>query len=59
MPDMAARHNENPSGAHPGLEAQLEILPAPDVKAVVVSAETVKELLTDTKQSPSHGGRGD
>ena len=58
MPDMAARHNENPSGAHPGLEAQLEILPSPDIESGVVAAQLEKEVAGDCKQTAGHRGGG-
>ena len=59
MANMWARNNLKDASAHPGLEAQLQVLPAPDVEAVIVSSQTVEELLADAEESASHGGRGD
>ena len=55
---MRTGDNLKGAAAHPRLEAELEVLAAPDVEAVVVGPEPVEKLLVDAEQSPGHGGRG-
>ena len=55
---MGARDNLQGAATHPGLEGELEVLAAPDVEAVVVGTESVKELFVDAEQPSGHGGRG-
>ena len=58
MSDVGAGDDLERAAAHPRLEAELEVLAAPDVETVVVGPEPVEELLVDAEQSPGHGGRG-
>ena len=53
---MGAGEDLQPAAAHPGLEAQLEVLAAPDVEAGVVPAELLEELPVDGEEAAGHGG---
>ena len=59
VPNMTARHNENPPCAHPGLETELQVLPSPDVQAGVVAAQLEEEVAGDCEETSGHGWRGD
>ena len=56
--DMRAGEYLQPAAAHPRLEAQLEVLPAPDVEPGVVAAQRLEEVPVDGEESPGHGGAG-
>lgn len=56
---MGAGHNFESAAAHPGLEGQLQILTAPDIKARVVGAQPFEELAVYREQSSGHGWRVD
>ena len=56
MADVGAGDDLQRAAAHPGLEAQLEVLPAPDVEAGVVAAELLEELPVDGEEAAGHGG---
>ena len=59
MTDVTAGNDENASGTHPRLEAELKVLSAPDVKAGVVAAQLEEEVAGDCEETSGHGGRGD
>lgn len=46
-----------PTSAHPGLERQLEILAAPNVKAAVVRADPLEERSVYGKEAAGHRWR--
>ena len=55
MSHPGAGHNLDGSAAHPDLEGELQLLPAPDLHAVVVVAQLSKPLLPVRASScPSH-----
>lgn len=56
---MGAGYDLQSAAAHPGLEGQLQVLAAPDVKARVVGAQSIEELPVDGEESTGHGGRVD
>ena len=55
---MGAGEDLQPAAAHPGLEAQLEVLAAPDVEAGVVAAQPLEEVPVYGEEAPGHGGAG-
>ena len=56
VPNMTARHNENPPCAHPGLETELQVFSSPDVEARVVAAQLEEKVARDCKQTSGHRG---
>ena len=58
MADVTAGNDENASGTHPRLEAELKVLSAPDVEAGVEAAQFQEKLARDCKETSGHRGRG-
>ena len=59
MADVTAGNDENASGTHPRLEAELKVLCARDVKAEVVAAQLEEEVAGNCEETSGHGGGGD
>ena len=55
MSHVGAGHDLQRPPAHPRLEGQLQVLPAPDVEPRVVGAQAFEELPVNGEESAGHG----